>query len=323
MPSPNKGENSLFVATKLSLGIALVILTIRGFAAMMRAVYPLTRSYFVTKMTFLKQVTLISNYWLGTMSNNNIRKSLVASALFGAFAMASTSVAADPLVELHKAGQQNIRAAVQSQEKINNIFDQSQELLAEYRQLVEQTENLKVYNDHVARLVADQDASLASLDKQIGTIEGTKQGIVPLMYRMIDTLEAFIKADMPIDLNKRLERIERLRAVMANSSVNTSEQYRLVLEAYQIEKDLGTALVTYTDKLNAGGQEITANYVYVGRVALLAMSLDEKHAWMWNKTSGQWEELGPEYLDYTKKAIRVAGKQAAPELLKLPVIAAE
>ncbi len=237
--------------------------------------------------------------------------------------MASTSVAADPLVELHKAGQQNIRAAVQSQEKINNIFDQSQELLAEYRQLVEQTENLKVYNDHVARLVADQDASLASLDKQIGTIEGTKQGIVPLMYRMIDTLEAFIKADMPIDLHKRLERIERLRAVMSNSSVNTSEQYRLVLEAYQIEKDLGTALVTYTDKLNAGGQEITANYVYVGRVALLAMSLDEKHAWMWNKTSGQWEELGPEYLDSTKKAIRVAGKQAAPELLKLPVIAAE
>ena len=113
------------------------------------------------------------------MSNNNIRKSLVASALFGAFALASTSVAADPLVELQKAGQQNIRASVQSQEKINNIFDQSQELLAEYRQLVEQTENLKVYNDHVAKLVADQNSQLASFDKQIGTIEGTKQGIVP------------------------------------------------------------------------------------------------------------------------------------------------
>ena len=99
------------------------------------------------------------------MSNNNIRKSLVASALVGAFALASTSVAADPLTELQKAGQQNIRASVQSQEKINNIFDQSQELLAEYRQLVEQTENLKVYNDHVAKLVADQNSQLASFDK--------------------------------------------------------------------------------------------------------------------------------------------------------------
>ncbi len=257
------------------------------------------------------------------MSNNNIRKSLVASALFGAFALASTSVAADPLVELHKAGQQNIRAAVQSQEKINNIFDQSQELLAEYRQLVEQTENLKVYNDHVAKLVADQNSQLASFDKQIGTIEGTKQGIVPLMYRMVDTLEAFIKADMPIDLTNRLARIDRLRAVLGNSAVNTSEMYRLVIEAYQIEKDLGTALVTYTDKLTVDGGEITVNYVYVGRVALLAQSLDEKQAWMFNRTTGQWEALGQEYLESTKFAIRVAGKQAAPELLKLPVIAAE
>jgi hypothetical protein len=275
------------------------------------------------KIAFQKQVTLISNYWLGTMSNNNIRKSLVASALFGAFALASTSVAADPLVELHKAGQQNIRAAVQSQEKINNIFDQSQELLAEYRQLVEQTENLKVYHDHVAKLVADQNTQLASFDKQIGTIEGTKQGIVPLMYRMVDTLEAFIKADMPIDLTNRLARIDRLRAVLGNSAVNTSEMYRLVIEAYQIEKDLGTALVTYTDKLTVDGGEITVNYVYVGRVALLAQSLDEKQAWMFNRTTGQWEALGQEYLESTKFAIRVAGKQAAPELLKLPVIAAE
>jgi uncharacterized protein YdcH (DUF465 family) len=275
------------------------------------------------KIAFQKQVTLISNYWLGTMSNNNIRKSLVASALFGAFALASTSVAADPLVELQKAGQQNIRASVQSQEKINNIFDQSQELLAEYRQLVEQTENLKVYNDHVAKLVADQNASLSSLDKQIGTIEGTKQGIVPLMYRMVDTLEAFIKADMPIDLNNRLARIDRLRGYLSNSAVNTSEMYRQVIEAYQIEKDLGTALVTYTDKLAVDGSEITVNYVYVGRVALLAQSLDEKQAWMFNRTTGQWEALGQEYLESTKLAIRVAGKQAAPELLKLPVLAAE
>lgn len=136
-------------------------------------------------------------------------------------------------------------------------------------------------------LINDQNSQLASFDKQIGTIEGTKQGIVPLMYKMIDTLEAFIKADMPIDQAKRLERVQRLRDLMGNASVNTSEQYRMVLEAYQIEKDLGTALVTYTDKLNVGGGEKTVNFVYVGRVALLAMSLDEKEAWMWNKSTNQ------------------------------------
>lgn len=257
------------------------------------------------------------------MSNNNIRKSLIASAFVGAFTLVSGVASATTLAELQKAHAQTAKASAQSQEKINNIYDQSQELLAEYRALVEQAENLKVYNDHVANLVADQNATLASLDKQIGTIEGTKQGIVPLMYKMVDTLEAFIKADMPIDIAKRLERVQRLRDVLGNASVNTSEQYRLVIEAYQIEKDLGTTMTTYTDKLNVGGQEITVNYVYVGRVALLAQSLDEKQAWMYNKASGQWEALGQEYLESTKFAIRVAGKQAAVELIKLPVLAAE
>lgn len=256
------------------------------------------------------------------MSNNNIRKSLIASALAGAF-MFSGVAAATTLADVTNAGIQNAKASAKSQEKINDLYDQSQELLNEYRSLVEQTENLKVYNDHVNTLVTDQNATLTSLDKQIGTIEGTKQGIVPLMYKMIDTLEAFIKADMPIDLNNRLARVQRLRDYMANASINTSEQYRTVLEAYQIEKDLGSAVATYTDKLTVGGTEKTVNFVYVGRVAFLAQSLDEKEAWMWNKKTAQWEPLTDEYLAATKLAIRVAGKQAAPELLKLPVLAAE
>lgn len=256
------------------------------------------------------------------MSNNNIRKSLIASAFVGAFMFGGVAQATT-LAEITSASAQTTKASAQSQEKINNLYDQSQELLAEYRALVEQTENLKVYNDHVATLVADQNANIASFDKQIGTIEGTKQGIVPLMYKMVDTLEAFIKADMPIDTEKRLARVTKVREAMVNSAVNTSEMYRLVIEAYRNEKDLGKALVTYTDKLTLDGAEKQVNIVYVGRIALLAQSMDEKQAWMWNKSTNAWEALGDEYLQSTKFAIRVAGKQAAPELLKLPVLAAE
>lgn len=256
------------------------------------------------------------------MSNNNIRKSLIASSLVGAFMFGGVAQATT-LADITSASAQTTKASAQSQEKINNLYGQSQELLAEYRALVEQTENLKVYHDHYATLVADQEAKIASLDKQIGSIEGTKQGIVPLMYKMVDTLEAFIKADMPIDTEKRLARVTVVREAMANSDVNPSEMYRLVIEAYKNEKDLGKALVTYTDKLTLDGAEKQVNIVYVGRIALLAQSMDEKQAWMWNKSTNAWEALGDEYLQSTKFAIRVAGKQAAPELLKLPVLAAE
>ncbi len=59
-----------------------------------------------------------------------------------------------------------------------------------------------------------QNASIESFDRQIATIDNTKQNVVPLMYRMIDTLEQFIKADVPFNLETRLARVERLREIM-------------------------------------------------------------------------------------------------------------
>lgn len=311
------------IVAKQLLQAVCVILTTCRFAAMMRTVYPLTRSYFFTNLAFTIQVTLISNYWLGTMSNNNIRKSLIASAFVGAFTLVSGVASATTLAELQKASAQTTRASVQSQEKINNIYDQSQELLADYRSTLEQAENLKVYNDHVAKLVADQDRELASLDAQIGGIETTKQNIVPLMYKMVDTLEAFIKADMPVKLEERLARVAKLREYLGSSSITTSEMYRVVLEAYSIENQMAKEINAYQGKLNLEGKEITADFVHVGRVALLAQSLDLKNAWVWNKNASNWQELPADYLKHVTDTVRMARKQKIPDLVKLPVFAAE
>ncbi|MFN6971276.1 MAG: DUF3450 domain-containing protein [Rheinheimera sp.] len=257
------------------------------------------------------------------MSNNNIRKSLIASAFVGAFTLVSGVASATTLAELQKASAQTTRASVQSQEKINNIYDQSQELLADYRTTLEQAENLKVYNDHVARLVADQDRELASLDAQIGGIETTKQNIVPLMYKMVDTLEAFVKADMPVKLEERLARVAKLREYLGSSSITTSEMYRVVLEAYSIENQMAKEINAYQGKLEVEGKEITADFVHVGRVALLAQSLDLKNAWVWNKNASNWQELPADYLKHVTDTVRMARKQKIPDLVKLPVFAAE
>ena len=145
------------------------------------------------------------------------KRTLIASTVIGAFALTGSAVSADTLEDLHKEEAKIHAAAAKSQEKINTLFEQSQELLVEYRQTVDETENLKIYNDYIASLVADQQRGIDSLQRQIDSIEQTKQGIVPLMFRMIDSLEKFIKLDRPIHLDERLERVQRLRDVMSNS----------------------------------------------------------------------------------------------------------
>lgn len=252
------------------------------------------------------------------------KRSIVASAIIGAVALAGSQVAAaDPLNDLHKAEAGIHKAAAKSQDKIGTIYEQTQELLAEYRGVVDERENLKVYNDHVASLVADQNTRIESFDRQIAGIDALKAGVVPLMYRMIDTLEAFIDADIPIALDDRKARVERLRDLMTNSNVTTSEQYRLVLEAYEIENSYGDLFNAYAGELQYQGQTIAVDFAHLGRVAFIAQSLDLKNAWVWNNGTKEWEKLGDEYLSSVTKAIRMARKQLAPDLIKLPVFAAE
>jgi hypothetical protein len=171
-------------------------------------------------------------------------------------------------------------------------------------------------------MVDDQQANLVSLQEQIDGIDEFKQGVVPLMYKMIDSLEKFIDLDVPMNIESRKDRVANLREVMNNSNVTTSEQFRLVLEAYEIESSYGTIFDAYQAEIDLGGRTLTADFVHVGRVAFVAQSLDAKNSWLWNNETRAWEELGDEYIKPITDTIRMARKQLPKDLTKLPVFAA-
>jgi len=254
-----------------------------------------------------------------------INKSKIAAALVGMFAIAgsATATAQTDVRSLQNEEARIHEADRKSQEKIDSLFEQSQDLLYDYRAVVDEYENLKVYNDHVQSLVNDQERAIASLDRQIQTIEETKQGVVPLMYKMIDALDQFVELDIPIHKERRQARVDRLREIMTRSDVTTSEQYRQIIEAYQSEMDYGSGLIAYQGTLDFEGREIAVDYFHLGRVAFLAQSMDLRNAWIYNKESGEWEALDDEFLSPLTTAIRMARKQTANDLVKLPIFAAE
>ena len=251
------------------------------------------------------------------------KKSLIATAMVGALALAGSNIAAaDALTDLQKAEAKIFKQSAKSQAKINSIYEQTQDLLAEYRNTVDEGDVLRGYNDHVQRMVDDQQLNLVSLQRQIDSIDEFKQGVVPLMYKMIDSLDKFIELDVPMNLERRKDRIANLRDIMDDSNVTTSEQFRLVLEAYEIEAGYGTIFDAYQGEIDLGGRTLTADFVHMGRVALVAQSLDAKNSWLWNNQTRAWEELGDEYLKPITDAIRMARKQLPMDLAKLPVFAA-
>lgn len=252
------------------------------------------------------------------------KKSLIATAIVGTMAFTvSNFAAADALSELQKAEAVTFKASAKSQKKIDSIYEQTIDLLGDYRNTVDSADVLRGYNDHVQRMVDHQQGTIKSLQKQIDGVDKVKQGVVPLMYKMIETLEKFVDLDVPMNIESRKERIEGLRTVMGDSNVTTSEQFRLVLEAYEIEANYGTAFESYQRELDLGDRVITADFVYMGRIALVAQSLDMKNSWVWNNSTRSWEALGDEYLKTVKETIAMARKQLPMDLTKLPVFAAE
>ncbi|MDO6498981.1 DUF3450 domain-containing protein [Photobacterium sanguinicancri] len=212
------------------------------------------------------------------------------------------------------------KASAVSQTKIDKSAEAALTMQAEIEQLQEEVKNLTVYRDHMARLVANQEQESASLTDQIQGIKDTRQGVVPLMYKMIDGLKVIIAQDKPIKRDQRLARIAKLELMMSQADISDAEKYRRILESYQIEMDYGTKLGVYQGELALTSSDtIEAELLYLGRISLVARSLDGKRYWTWNDQDAGWQALDSQFSSGVDKAFAIANKQVAPSLINLPV----
>ncbi len=232
-----------------------------------------------------------------------------------------TSVAhADPLQESITATDKNNRQEQASQQRIDSLGEQTRAMLEEYHTLSRELDSLTVYNDQLQRLVRSQDEEQVLIHKQMNDIELTQREIVPLMLRMIDSLERVVTNDMPFLQLERLQRVQLLRDLMDRSDVAVAEKYRRVLEAYQIELDYSRTLEAYREELDLDGQELTVNFLRLGRIGLYYQTLDGHAAAYWDQVAETWIPLNTSGRLAIRRALRVANQQAAPELLELPIL---
>jgi septal ring factor EnvC (AmiA/AmiB activator) len=206
-----------------------------------------------------------------------------------------------------------------SQEKIDSLSDQTDKLLSEYRSTLKQIESLRVYNRQMEELIAAQETELASLRDQIDNVELVGRGVTPLMLNMIAALEQFVSLDVPFLEEERSMRVASLAELMNRSDVSNSEKYRRITEAYQIENEYGRTIEAYRGELPEGG---TVDFLRVGRIALVYQSLDGSEGGVWDQQARAWKPLDSSYRTAIKEGLRIARKQAAPDLIRLPLPAA-
>jgi septal ring factor EnvC (AmiA/AmiB activator) len=210
-----------------------------------------------------------------------------------------------------------------SQERINKVADDTDELLRQWRDETAQIEALRVYNTQLEKLLASQDNEVTSLNDQIDSVKVIGREVTPLMLRMVDSLDEFVGLDVPFLIDERTDRVVRLRQLMDRADVTNAEKYRRIMEAYQIENDFGRTIEAYRGSLAGTGETRTVDYLRIGRVILLYQTLDGSEVGAWNQAADSWEVLDGSFRPSVRQGLRIARKQAAPDLLRLPVPAAE
>ncbi|MEN8719127.1 MAG: DUF3450 domain-containing protein [Oceanococcaceae bacterium] len=247
-------------------------------------------------------------------------KTRIVVLLAAAGVLATSPVLANTLDSSLNLQQRIDADARQTQVAINQLDDEAEQLLTEYRVTTRETDSLKRYNRQLEKQIASQVAEMESIQRQLEQINDVSREVVPMMLRMIDTLEQFVELDLPFLLGERTRRVNDLRETMDRADVSTSEKYRRIVEAYQTEMEFGRTIEAYQGELALDGTNKVVDFLRVGRVALMYQTLDAGTTGYFDTATRSFV-ADNSYKTAVRDGLRIARKQTAPDLLIVPVAA--
>lgn len=233
-------------------------------------------------------------------------------AALGAPAFAQFSPALD-------TSRQTANEAKASQQRIDQLDEQTAALLNDYRANLKQLEAARRYNQSLERQIEGQERSKVKLAQDIENVAGLQRAVTPLMEDMLARLGDIVESDIPFNIDERRERVARLNAVMSDTSVSVAQRYRLIVEAYQIENEYGRTIGQYTGAIDDDGEQRSGEFLRVGRLAFIFKTGDDSVLKIWDRDTRAWVDLPKSYLPDVRLGLRMAKEQTAPSLLPVPV----
>ena len=249
------------------------------------------------------------------MLKSSIAKRLLLAGIAGVL---FASPASAQLESALSAATASTSASAASQQRVERLDDEADTAIREYRAVLQQKDNIQLFVAQQDIFLQSQKSEIASLKRQLGTVEQIKQGMSPMMLKMAIAIEDEIRNDLPFNIDERLARVDRVKAVLANPDVSPAEQYRQVLNAFKIEVSFGQGIDSYegTHPTRPGN---VVNFLRFGRTSLVYMTKDETEVARYNTESKSWETLsGADALEM-RQAIRVSRGEAAPAIVYAPV----
>ncbi|MGD9659862.1 MAG: DUF3450 domain-containing protein [Porticoccaceae bacterium] len=254
------------------------------------------------------------------MKNHRL-KVMAMSAVLSTGVLAGTAYAAD-VDDALKAGADKVAQAQASQKRVDTIADKTYDILQDFKTVNKQIEGLRVYNAQLDRQIANQAQTMKDLEESMANATEMERQILPLTLKMLDALKQFVELDLPFKKDERIAAIDKVRENLDSDRFSAAEKFRQILELYDIESQYSRTIDQYEGMVDIDGQERQVSFFRVGRIALMFQTSDQKVTGVWDADNKTWEEVN-DFRSAVAKGIRIAKKQAAIDILTLPIPAPE
>ncbi len=220
--------------------------------------------------------------------------------------------------QIEQEGIERTAAGQAAQKKVDALHEDTRDLVDDYYAHLKLVQGLRMYNNMLQQQLDAQDEEINTLQRSIADVATVERQILPLMSRMIDGLDQFVALDVPFLMEERQARVEGLRQLLPRADVTVAEKTRRVMEAYQIENDYGRTIEAYKGKLDMANASFDADFLRVGRVALMYRIVGSEEVGYWDMVGRQWTPLSSgRWRRYIDQGLKVARQEVAPELISV------
>jgi len=243
-------------------------------------------------------------------------------AILGSAALMLAVIGAPAQAQLNPAldlSERTARDTATSQQRVDQLDDQTAALLNDYRANLKQLEAARRYNASLNRNIDAQNREIARLTEDIENVEGLQRAMQPLMEQMVVTFGDIVNADLPFLIEERSTRAARLQSILDDPNMSVAQRYRLIVEAYQIENEYGRTIGFKEGTIGEGDNALTGEFLQIGRIALIFKTPDDSVLRIWDKNQNAFVDLNRSYMQDVKFGLRMAKEQTAPNIMFVPV----
>lgn len=218
---------------------------------------------------------------------------------------------------------QTFDKAIELQQKTQTQADawnqEREELQARISNLKNRLHYLRFQQEKYASYSGKQEENIRTLGQKQTNLQTLQIELEPYLVTLIQRLQDFVHSDLPFLAEERQRRLAFLRESVEDYNLKTSEKFRRVLEALQVEAEYGNYPEVSMDVIDLDGQSTKVQLLRLGRLAMFYLTLDGQKAGTYDRGKGRWVELPRASALQVKSAMQMVGKSRAMELVNLPI----